>query len=142
MQPDPPAAISTAQDSSRAQIERAAAGLLYTSEGDYAFAWVSFPSTPAETLTPEAFAALLGRAGEPAAEISLDEFFARHVERVHSEDAVAMAQVPRYRALRETLRTALGKVRVFRLGTSTIDCYVVGQLPDGLGGLHTVSIET
>jgi len=140
---DPPAAVSTAPDSPRVRIERAAEGLLYTSEGDYPFDWVSLPGTPAETLTPEAFAALVGHPGAPAAEITLDEFFARHVERVHPQDAVAMAQVPRYQALRETLRATLGHARVFRLdGTSSIECYVVGRLSDGVGGLHTVSIET
>jgi Nuclease A inhibitor-like protein len=133
---------AAAQEGPRQQIERAAAGLLYTSESDYVFDYVTLPSVPGQVLEPDQIAALVGHAGQPVAEITLDEFFARHIERVHPADPASVALVPRYRALEETLRAALGNVRVFRIGTSQIDCYVLGTVPGGLAGLHTVSVET
>lgn len=137
------AQVAAAQEGPRQQIERAAAGLLYTSESDYPFDYVTLPPVPSQAMTPAQLAALVGHAGQPAAEITLDELFARHIERVHPADPASVALVPRYRALREALRTTLGNVRVFRIGGgSRIDCYVVGTVPGGLAGLHTVSVET
>jgi hypothetical protein len=127
-------------DSARARLEQAAQGLLYTSESDYPFDYVSLPGAGA-AVTPEQFAALVGKAGQPAQEIDLERFFARHIDRVDAADGPSMALVPRYQALKAAL-AGLGSVRVFRVGSVTIDCYVVGATPAGLQGLHTVSVET
>jgi len=134
---------AAAQAGPRPQIERAAAGLLYTSESDFPFDYLTLPAAVGQVVTPAEFAALVGHPGQQVAEITLDEFFARHIERVHPADQASVDLVPRYRALKEALRAALGSIRVFRIaGGSQIDCYVVGTVPGGLAGLHTVSIET
>jgi hypothetical protein len=127
-------------DSARARIEQAAQGLLYTSESDYPFDFVSVAGAGA-AVTPEQFAALVGKAGQPASEVDLDRFFSRHIEKVDAADGPSTALIPRYQALKAAL-AGLDNVRVFRIGSVTIDCYVVGASAQGLQGVHTVSIET
>ena len=75
--------------------------------------------------------------------VSLDVFFARHIENVDSADSAAVALVPRYLALRESLRRTVDGVQVFRVGQIVIRCYIVGIDRDGnLAGLTTTAIET
>jgi hypothetical protein len=128
----------------RLALERAASGLLYTSESDYPFTYF-FHSGPAPTpITVAAFRTALALAPDtPVEVVSLDEFFARHIERVDPADAVAVALVPRYRLLRETIRHAVRQPRVFRVGRIAIECYIVGTDRAGnIVGLTTVAIET
>lgn len=128
----------------RRLLERAAEGLLYTSESDYPF---TFYSQPARTSPPLTVGAFRHAAGVPAdslvEEVSLDAFFARHIERVDPSDPVAVALVPRYVALKLALRATVRDPRVFRVGRVAVRCYVVGV--DAFGnvtGLETVAIET
>lgn len=127
----------------RETLEHASEGLLYLSEGEAPFAFVELP-TPASPLTPESFRSLLGApADAPVAETTLDNFFRPMIEGVDPADAAVQALVPRYRALKETLAQALPDVRVFRVGTVEISCYLVGTAPDGaLAGLATTAYET
>jgi hypothetical protein len=126
----------------RAELERVAAGLLYTSEGDYPFDVVYWAGADAASLSPAGFAALAGRAGETVQEVSLDQFLARHIERVDPADSVSVALVPRYQALKDALRAGLPQLHVFRIGGSEIDCWVVGSAEGGIAGVHTKSLET
>jgi len=82
-------------------------------------------------------------AGEVVEARTLDDFFARHIERVDPNDAVAVALVPRYERLKRTIRTSVRDARVFRVGTIAIRCYVVGLDPWGnVVGLATTAVET
>ena len=126
------------------RLEEAAAGLTYTSESDYPFTWWFHAGPVASPLTPEAFRATLGVASTVRVETrELDEFFARHIEWVDPYDATAVALVPRYERLRETVRQVLRDPIVFRVGRIAIDCYIVGfDRAGNLVGLRTVAIET
>ena len=95
-------------------------------------------------LTAAAFRAAAGvPADSTVEEVSLDDFLARHIERVDPNDARAVALVPRYRALKRTLRLTARAPRVFRVGRVAIRCYLVGLDAFGnLVGLETVAIET
>ena len=148
----------------RALLERAARDLTYTSESDYPFVWffqivartqadaptseideVLFgPDSSARALSMDDFRTLLEvPPTEQVDMVSLDDFFARHIENVDSADSVAVAHVPRYLVLRETLRRTLRGVQVFRVGQIVIRCYIVGIDGDGnLAGLTTTAIET
>jgi hypothetical protein len=128
----------------RARLERAADGLLYTSESDYSFVWFHAAGPVPAPLTPAALLAAAGEApDEPVEVISLDDFFARHIERVDPYDSVAVSLVPRYRHLRETIRLTVPDVRVFRVGRIQVRCYVVGVTAGGeVVGVSTVAIET
>jgi hypothetical protein len=127
----------------RQALERAAGGLRYVSEADHPFDFVSFPGAPADALSPGPFAAAVGRAGERVEEVALDRFFAGHIEEVDPSDAVSVALAPRFRALKDALREQLPDVRVLRVGSVVMDCYLVGSVaPAGLAGLHTKVLET
>ncbi len=128
----------------RRRLERAAAGLVYTSESDYPFTYVAFAADAAAPLTEAAFRRAAGVPADSAVEArTLDEFFARHIERVDPNDAAAVALVPRYRALRRALRTSVRGARAFRVGGVVIRCYVVGVDARGdVVGLATTAVET
>ena len=150
--------------STRTLLERAAANLNYTSESDYPFVWffqfvartqkdaptselddvVIVPDLSARTLSMDDFRTLLEvPPTEQVDVVSLDAFFARHIENVDSTDPVAVALVPRFLALRETLRQSLEGVQVYRVGRIVIRCYLVGLDRDGnLAGLTTTAVET
>ncbi len=128
----------------RRRLERAADGLLYTSESDHPFTFYHGPARASAPLTAAEFRAAAGvPADSIVEEVSLDNFLARHVEHVDPNDAAAVALVPRYEALARELRATVREARVFRVGRVVVRCYVVGV--DAFGnvtGLETVAIET
>jgi hypothetical protein len=127
------------------ELERASAGLVYSSESDRPFEFFSLPyagrsSPPA---APE-FARLVGaKEGILAEQRSLTDFFARHTATSDPYDSEAQKIRPRYETLMRVLSTRLRDVRVYRLGKIEIQCYIAGLDGTGnLAGLKTVAIET
>jgi hypothetical protein len=129
----------------RERLEDAAAGLVYSSEGDHPFEFCQLDASAADwPPTAERFGQLVGTpAGTRVEERTLDDFFARHVENVDPLDGASQALRPRYDALRAQLRAMLRDTRVFRVGRTEVRCYVVGVGPEGeIAGLSTTAIET
>ena len=132
-------------DPLRDRLEAASAGLLFSTESDRPFTFVRLPArTPLGELTPERVAELAGAAGAKAREWPVERFLARHIMRVDPLDDRAQALVPRYEALDDALRGALGPVRVFRIGEVEIRVLALGNDPatGELVGLETVAVET
>lgn len=125
----------------RERLERAAAGLVYTSEGDAPFEWVELPG---DDTSPDGFRTLVSAApGARVEEVPLERFFAGHIEESDPGDPASQALVERYRALRDTLREVFPDVRVLRVGEVEIRCYIVGRAPGGgLAGLATTAWES
>ncbi|MEO8622342.1 MAG: nuclease A inhibitor family protein [bacterium] len=123
----------------------AASGLLYTSEGDAPFEEV-FIALGAATWPLRAVQFLRIIAEVPDVKVeerTLDEFFARHLERADPLDEKMQALRPRFEFLREMLRAKLRDVRVFRVGAVEVRCYVVGADTVGnLAGLVTTAFES
>lgn len=142
-----PAAVANGRqrydDELRATLERAASGLLYTSESDYPLAWFARDLDRQQPLGADTFVRIAGEDTAGVVEqISLDDFLRREIE-PDPFDSVAVAAIPRWTALRDTLRAELRDVTVFRVGTIAVRCYAVGR--DRFGrvvGYSTVSIET
>jgi hypothetical protein len=131
------------RDELKAQLEAAAAGLLYTSEGDAPFEYVELGTADGTALMPDSFARLAGIApGTRVEEVTLERFFAGHIEASDPGDPHGVALRDRYRTLRETLRGSLDEVRVFRVGNVEIRCYAVGRAGDAIVGLATTAWET
>lgn len=104
---------------------------MYVSEGDAPFVYVE----PTELE--------LHPAGVRVEEVSLERFFAGHIQESDPSDPVAQAQVERFRALQQTLRESLRDVRVIRVGEVEIRCYIVGRTASGsLAGLATTAWES
>jgi len=129
----------------REELERANAGLVYSSESDRPFEFFSrhyagrsSPPQPAE------FARLVGaKDAAPAEQRSLTDFFARHTATSDPYDSEAQKIRPRYEALMRLLSTRIRDARVYRLGKIEIQCYIAGlDGAENLAGLKTVAIET
>jgi hypothetical protein len=126
-------------------LRDAAAGLLYTSEGDYPFDELSIPGLgSAWPQTKDQFLLHIGATSDTdVREQTLDQFFARHIEKSDPQDAVLQAMRPRFEALRTMLREQLREVRVFRVGAVEVRCYIVGADANGnLSGLVTTTLES
>jgi tRNA A37 N6-isopentenylltransferase MiaA len=129
----------------KAELERASADLLYSSESDRPFEFFSL-AYPGRRSSPAAedFARLVG-ADETVRveERSLTDFFARHSATSDPYDSEAQKLRPRYEALMRLLTTRLRDVKVYRLGKIEVECYVLGlDGNDNLAGLKTVAVET
>jgi hypothetical protein len=132
-----------AVDTLRAELTTAAEGLRYVSEADHPFDFVSYPNAPADALTPQRVAEIVGKPGAPVEEVPLERFFAGMIESADPADAATQALVPRFRALRELLRRRMPDVRVFRVGQVEMECYLLGTVQSGgVAGLHTQALET
>ena len=140
---DPGAALA-AGGSVQRRLERAAEGLLYTSESDYPFEYFEAPARLDGPLTVAGFRAAAGvPADSLVEELSLDAFFARHIELVDPADPAAQALVPEYERLKAVIRRSVDDARVFRVGRILIRCYLVGTDGDGrVVGLTTFAVET
>lgn len=129
----------------RGEIEKAAEGLLYTSESDEPFEWFELAGGAAGwPYGVDEFARRIGaEAGAPQEERTLDRMFEPHIENVDASDTTMMGVRPRFEALKSLLSTRLGDVRVFRVGRVRIDTYAVGSDGQGnLAGVRTVAVET
>ena len=128
----------------RAELTEASAGLLYTSESDYPFDYVSRPLFLRDTLTLATFRLAFGVARTTPVDVrTLDRFFAPHIERVDPNDPVSVALVPRYENLKFQLQELLDAPKVYCVGTIRLRCYAVGTNTEGVvAGLATTAIET
>lgn len=129
----------------KAEIEKAAEGLLYTSESDRPFEWFELAGgAQGWPYGVDEFARRIGApADAPLEERELDRFFRPHIEGVDAIDTRSMEIRPRFEALKRLLASRLREVRVFRVGRIEIDSYVVGDAGGGtLAGVRTVAVET
>jgi hypothetical protein len=126
-------------------LRDAAAGLRYTSEGDYAFDELNIAGQKlAWPPSRDQFVRFIGASTDTVVkEVTLDQFFARHIEKADPQDATLQAMRPRFEALRQLFRDTLRDVRVFRVGAVEVRCYIVGVDADGsISGLVTTSLES
>jgi hypothetical protein len=143
----------------REHLERAAAGLLYSSESDYPLQFFSLPCAGEGDLTPAGFLVRLGVSQQFIDEFNvpidrlveerpLDGFFPSSADLAgyygtDPSDPKVVAESKRFRRLEAALRKRLKGVRVLRVGYVEIRCYIVGRTVDGdLAGLVTTAIET
>lgn len=121
-------------------LKKASKGLLYPSESDEPFTAFSWGKAEGP-LTAEAVRKLAKR--EPVEEVSLADFFKDLTTDQDWHEAKEKAQVQKFRALESVIRENLTDAKVFRVGETNIDIYVVGKTPDGeYAGLRTKSVET
>ena len=128
----------------RDRLERAATGLVCGNGADHPFKFFCQPRVEASEVTPSSFLDVLGMpASEPVDERSLDDFLAPFIERSDPADPRAREARPRYERLKHTLRETLRDVRVYRVGSEIVRCYIVGRAPRGaLAGLATTGTES
>ena len=127
----------------RARLESASAGLVYGSEGDYPFEFFALPGG-ASVKSAREFALRVG-APESARveEQTWDSMIAWPLSGGDPMDPTARDIAARYARLDGELNDLLRNVRVIRVGSVQIRCYVVGEDGKGnLAGLVTMAIES
>ena len=135
-----PAQAETKCEIQQKQLVKASEGLLYPSESDYPF--TKFSSSGISSLpTPEEFAAIVGRSGEPATVANFDTLFQR-LENPDPLDPVAVKNAKQFEKLEKEFRANYDQLAVYRVGEISVQVYIVGINACGLSGLQTISIET
>ena len=143
----------------RDELEKAAAGLSYTSESDYPFRFFALPTENDTDLTPQGFLNRIGFSQQFIDEVNLpidrlieektlDDFFPTDddLANYHGTNASApevVAESKQFRKLETVLRKRLRGVKVLRVGQVDIRCYIAGLDEHGnIAGLVTTAIET
>ncbi|GAB2543966.1 nuclease A inhibitor family protein [Rufibacter soli] len=122
------------------QLEQAAKDLLFISESEAPLEPFTLPAgTPAET--QDGFLAAMGQTGQPVEQVELPYFFRNMVR--PSDDPVEQASAERFKALQTWLETNLQELKVYRVGQTEVQAYIIGKAQDGSWlGLKTTLIET
>ena len=123
------------------QLNQTSEGLLWLSESDYPFEtvyWENIDDINAKLLE------LTDCTPETKIEIrELDSFFKRITEEKEWYDDEEMAECKRYQTLVNLLKTHLSDIKVYRVGETEINVYILGKTKSGaLAGLSTISVET
>ena len=124
-------------------LKKASKGLLYPSESDEPFTAFTWGKADG-TLAPETVRKLTKRdTDEPVEEVSPADFFKDLTAEQDWHEKEEKAQVKKFRELEQALQGNLADVKVFRVGETNIDIYVVGKTPEGdWAGLKTSAVET
>jgi Nuclease A inhibitor-like protein len=143
----------------REELEKAAAGLNYSSESDYPFRFFALPAEDETDLTPQGFLNRIGVSQQFIDEVNLpidrlveertlDGFFPTDDDLAEyhgtdSSDPKIASESKRFRKLEAVLRKRLRGVKVLRVGQVEIRCYIAGLDEHGdIAGLVTTAIET
>ncbi len=123
------------------QLKSASEGLLWLSESDYPFTtiyWENVDDIEAKLLevtdcTPKTTIEIR----------ELDSFFKKATEEKDWYNSEEMAECKRYQALVNLLKTHLTDIKVYRVGSCEVNCYILGKTASGaIAGLSTISVET
>jgi len=129
-------------------LRQAATGLLFPSETDAPlepFFWPDAvkPNGENEALTAEGLATLAGvPLDTPIKTVKLESFFRPALKEEEWHNAEERAQAAKFQGLVKTLKATLTDVKVFRVGETSIDVYIVGKVEGGFAGLRTTVVET
>ena len=124
-------------------LKKASAGLFMISESDYPFKGFSWKGQAATTLNKSNILKLAGKtANTPVEETTLDKFFSVATEDQTWHSPEEKENVKKFRNLVKVIKVNLKNVKVFRVGTVTIDVYIVGSADKDLVGLSTKLVET
>ena len=117
------------------QLEQAAKGLLFISESESPLEPFTLPAgTPAETQA--GFLAAMGHEGQPVEQVELPYFFRNMVRPIEPT-------ADRFKALQTWLQANLQELKVYRVGQTQVQAYIIGKAQDGSWlGLKTTLIET
>jgi Nuclease A inhibitor-like protein len=124
-------------------MKAASEGLLYPSETDFPLEFFSWDKQLQE-LTEDGVRKLTGHApGVPVEEVGLAEFFEPVIAEQDWHGEREKESTERFRSLVDVLQRTLDDLRVYRVGETEVDAYIVGRTKDGeWAGLKTKLVET
>ncbi|MEP6691840.1 MAG: nuclease A inhibitor family protein [Gemmatimonadaceae bacterium] len=134
----------------RETLERAASGLVYSSESDEPFTYFALDDAGHRADEPIDARALASLVGAPASagvtDHAVADFLARHIQTSDPFDARAQAIRPRYEHLAAVIEQQLRGARAIRIvvpGDVRVRCYIAGRDAHGdIAGFVTSAIET
>lgn len=114
------------------------------SESEYPFEIFLWEAEVKEDINPELIFRKVGYSLNTSVEfVELDSFFELAATEQSWHSTKEKETVKRYQNLVKLIKANLADVKVARLGTITIDVYIVGRTPSGdLAGLTTKVVET
>lgn len=126
------------------KLKQASDGLLMMSESEYPFEVFLWTNQAQKRLTNQKLLELTGHPPETSVEtVDLDYLFRNCAIEKKWHDEVQKQDVQKYQSLIKTLKDNLSDIQVYRLGTISIDVYIVGKIPSGdLAGISTKVVET
>ncbi len=142
----------------REQLEKAAKGILFSSESDFPLQFFTLPAGDLAALDLQGFLGRIGISeeltddfGVPLAswaeERPLDGFFPSIEDLAmrygtSTSDPQVVKESKQLRKLESLLKRRLRDVKVFRVGRVEIRCYIAGLYKGEITGLVTTAIET
>jgi hypothetical protein len=124
-------------------LREARAGLLFPSETDAPLEPFFWPAPNPAPLTAQALPPFAGVAADaPIKVVKLAAFFRPATYEEEWMNAEERVEVQRFQELVKTLQSILEDVNVFKIGTTDITVFIVGQVEGGYAGLKTHVVET
>ncbi|OUL31092.1 nuclease A inhibitor family protein [Nostoc sp. 106C] len=126
------------------KLKQASNDLLMMSESDYPFEVFFWSDRGKEDLTNQKLLQLTSHSQDTSLEtVDLDYFFRNCAEEKDWYDETQKQNVQKFQLLIQTLKDNLIDIKVYRLGTVSIDVYIVGKTVSGdLAGIATKVVET
>jgi Nuclease A inhibitor-like protein len=126
------------------KLKQASDDLLMMSESDYPFEFFLWSGQGDESLTNQKLLQLTSHSQDtPIETVDLDYLFQNCAEEKDWHDETQKQNVHKFQSLIQTLKDNLINIKVYRLGTVSIDVYIVGKTISGdLAGISTKVVET
>jgi hypothetical protein len=124
-------------------LARAVEGLLYISEADYPFEVFS-SSDKTDSLTPQSIRKITHHGPKtPVESVNLKSFFRALTEEQQWYGPAERKTAAQYKSLLKILQDNLHDLKVFKLGKTQVDIYIVGISSTGeVIGVSTRAVET
>jgi hypothetical protein len=118
--------------------------LTFQSESDYPVEPLTQPAKGRKTLTARMIVtAMKGAAAAPVSEADFDTFFRNATEEQDWQSPETRQQAKRFQALVKSLKDNLSEIKVYKVGDTESDVYVIGKTASGnFAGVKTKVVET
>lgn len=126
------------------ELKKLTKGLAYMSESDYPVE--PFAQKVSGQPPPSAQDIVAAKKSDPKApvkEIDFEQFFNSATQEQDWQSAEAREQAKKFQALVKTLKDNLSEIKVYRIGDTQADVYVIGKTAAGnFAGIKTTIVET
>jgi hypothetical protein len=125
-------------------LTQASEGLFMMSESEYPFELISWDGGGQEPLTTQKILELTNNSPDSVVEeVELDYFFRNCAFEKEWHDEIQKEEVKKFHNLLQTLKDNLKEIKVYRVGVTNIDVYIIGKNLDGnITGVSTKLVET
>ena len=127
------------------KVKRLTAGLQFQSESDYPVEPLMIPANDKPSLSAEEIVEAKKKSADGGAvrELDFDQFFSAATEEQDWHSPEEREVVKRFQTLVKTLKENLSDIKVYRVGETEADVYVVGRTTTGdFAGVSTRVVET